>query len=189
MADYGKKPLIDANLITEFGGIELTSEFINNGIARNDYTYVPGFSEMRVNRDLDLARLAHGDIKAKEVATLEWNARWYRCANKAGDPDTHRTVAARNEGYRAATKDDLGKPWMTDIPPGGYAAPDGTIRNAGGDLQLFVCDKANAAKNAMLKKIRTEQAVDGIEFTDGGLGKVGSQVKGADPYVEKTTTN
>lgn len=188
MAEYGKKPLVDANLVTEFGGIEDLDQFKNEGTSRNDYTYVPGFSEMRVKRDLELAQLARGDIKGKDVSTLEWNARWFRCANKAGDPDTSRTVHARNEGYKPATKEDLGKPWMKEVPPGGYVAPDGTIRNAGGDLQLFVCDQANAAKNAMRKKILTEEMVDGMQFNDGGLGKVGKTVKGADPYVEKTTT-
>ena len=187
MAENAFKPkqLVDVNLATEFGGIEDLESFKAEGVARQDYTYVPGFSDMRVNRDLALGKLARGEIRASEVPILEWNARWYRCATKDGHPDGARSVTARNEGYAAATKDDVGKPWMTELPPGGYVAPDGTIRNSGGDLQLFITDRAHAAKNAMRRKIRTEEMVDGMDMAVGGLGAVGKSHKGADPVITK----
>ena len=185
MANDGFKPrpLVDANLVTDFGGVELTPEFMAEGTGQKDYTYVPGFSEMQVNRQLDLAALHRGEIRGKDVRTLDYNARWYRCANKAGEADNGRAVAALNEGYVPATKNDIGKPWLTKLPPRAQIMPDGTIRISGGDLQLFVTGKENAAKNAMRKKIRTEEMVDGMEFSSGGLGTV---TKVADPYVEKT---
>lgn len=159
--------------------------FRAEGVAQHDYTYVPGFSDQRVARDLAIARLHRNEIRASEVPTLDQNLRWYRCATKDGDPDNRRVVAARNEGYRAVTKDDVGKSWMTELPPGGHVAPDGTIKISGGDLQLFIADKQSAAKNAMRKKMMTEDLVQGMEFQQGGIGDVGSKVKGASPTVVK----
>ena len=186
MADpFKPKPLMDANLVTEFGGIEDLEAFKREGPARHDYSHVPGFSDQKVDRDLALAKYHRGEIRAKEVPTLDVNCRWYRRAANNGDPDNRRLVAARNEGYRAVTKDDLGKPWLTEMPPGAFEAPDGTIRISGGDLQLFVAPKEAAARNAMRKKILTEELVDGMEFSAGGLGQVGAQHRGASPTVTK----
>lgn len=185
MAD-NRKPLVDANLVTEFGGIEDLESFKAEGIARQDRMYVPGFSEMRVEREMALQQYHKHEIKAQDVPVLGWNCRWYRCSEpKSGNPDESRSVGARNEGYRAATKADEGQPWMRSIPPGGYVAPDGTIRNSGGDLILFVCDGQNAARNAMKKKIRTEEMVDGMDMNVNGLGVVGKAHKGANPTIEK----
>ena len=184
---YKPKQLVDANLVTEFGGVELTPEFLAEGVSGRDYLYVPGASDLRVQRDTDLARFHRGEIKGKDVKTLDWNARWFRTVKGTGsDPDNTRTVHAKSEGYRAATEKDIGAPWLTHMPPGAVKGPDGTIRSAGGDLQLYVIDGAGAAKLAMRRKIRTEESVDGMEFAAGGLGSIGKSVKGADPYVEKT---
>jgi hypothetical protein len=185
---YKPKQLVDANLVTEFGGVEDMEQFKDEGPGYNSYTFVPGFSDMRYQRDLDLARLHRGEIKGKDVRTLDWNCRWFRTTKGAGsEPDNTRTVHAKADGYRPAMWDDIGKvPWLTEAPPGASKGPDGTIRISGGDLQLMVIDKAGAAKIAMRRKIRTEESVDGMEFATGGLGSVGKSVKGADPYVEKT---
>lgn len=187
MAEFAKKPLYDATQVTEFGGIEDLEAFKQEGVAQHDYTYVPGFSEQRVKRDVDLARHAAGEIRAKEISTLEQNCRWYRTVKGSGsDPDQMRVAHAVNQGYRVVTKDDLGKPWMTKLPPGGQVAPDGTIKSAAGDLALFVIDREGAARNAMRKKIRTEELVDGMQFQAGGLADVGAKAK-ADPVITKTT--
>lgn len=189
MADNPFKPkqLIDANQITEFGGVELSAEFIAEGMAQRDYLYVPGGSDARYNRDKDLSRLYRGEIKGNEVRVLQHNVRWFRTVKGAGtDPDNTRVVHAKNQGYRPATNADLGQPWLTEMPPGGMLAPDGTIKTAGGDLALFVADQRTAARNAMRKKMATEQSVDGMEFKTGGLGQVGGRLAGADPFVEKT---
>lgn len=188
MANNSFKPkqLIDANQVTEFGGVEDLEQFKTEGPAQRDYLYVPGASDMRIKRDEDQSRAYRGEINAKDVATLDWNARWFRTVKGAGsDPDNTRVVHAKNQGYRPATSKDIGQPWLRELPPGAIQAPDGTIKTAGGDLALFVADKAVAARNAMRKKIRTEESVNGMEFTAGGLGTVGKAHKGADPYVEK----
>lgn len=183
-----KRKLVDANLVTEFGGVEDLESFRAEGPAQRDYTYVPGFSDMRVKRDTDLKRLATGEIRAREVSTLPVNCRWFRNMRGAGsDPDNVRAVYARSEGYRSVTKEDLesNHAWLTALPPGGMIAPDGTIKSAGGDLTLFVIDQAGAARNAYRRKKLAEDMVDGMEMQAGGLGQVAQQHKGADPVVEK----
>lgn len=186
MAEFSKKPLYNATQVTEFGGIEDMESFKAEGVAQRDYTYVPGFSEMRVKRDEDLARFAAGEIQAKDISTLPVNARWFRQVKGSGsDPDQMRVAHAKNQGYRVVTKADIGQPWLKDVPPGGMIAPDGTIKSAAGDLGLFVIDQRGAARNAMQKKIRTEEMVDGMQFAAGGLGEVGKKVRDAEPIVTK----
>jgi hypothetical protein len=75
-------------------------------------------------------------------------------------------------------------PWLTALPPGAQITPDGTIKSAAGDLQLFVIDQQGAAKNALRKKIATEDLVDGMQFGEGSLLKIGDQHK-ADPSIDK----
>ena len=182
---FKPKPLVDVNVVSEFGGIEDMSEFKEEGISQRDYTYVPGFSDMRVNRDLDLARLHRNEIKGKDVSILPVNMRWFRTVKGSGsDPDQMRLAHARNQRYRAATKDDIGQPWMTELPPGGQIAPDGTIKSAAGDLALHVIDREGAARIALRRKKEIEESVSGLEYEVGGLGQVGSQHKGASPVVE-----
>ena len=186
---FGPKPLVDNNLTTEFGEIHDADVFKSDGVAKNDYSYVPGFSEKRVDRDLAIGKLYRNEIRAKEVPTLDGNLRWFRTVKGAGsDPDQMRIAHARNKGYKAVSKDDIGKWYMTELPPGAIIAADGTIRSSGGDLQLMFADKATAARNAMRTKILTEQMVDGIQYSNGGLGEVGSKVKGADPVITKEIT-
>src|SRR3990172_5234482 len=103
---FQPKPLVDVNLVTEFGGIEDEASFREEAISQHDYTYVPGFSEMRVKRDLDLGKGHRHEIKGKEVAVLPVNRRWVRTGKGPGsDPDMMRAAHAKNTGYRAATKD------------------------------------------------------------------------------------
>jgi hypothetical protein len=180
---FKPKPLVDVNLVTEFGGIEITDEFRNEGVSQGDYSYVPGFSEMRVNRELDLAALHRGEIKGKDVRTLNENLRWVRRTERNGNPDNSRVIKAKGDGYRPVVRGDEGQPYMTRLPPNAYYAADGVVTNSGGDLVLMIADKEHAARNAMRKKILTEEMVDGMEFTSGGLGNVG---KHAQAYVEKT---
>lgn len=181
-----KRQLVNTNLTTEFGGIEDLEGFKADGPAQQDYLYVPGFTGMRVQRDIDLKRYADGEIKAHEVSTLPVNCRWFR-NSKGNEPDHTRTVHARNQGYRVVTKDDLdqGHAWLTELPPNAMIAPDGVIVSSGKDLALYVIDQAGAAKNAYRKKLRAESMVDGIEMAGGGLGSVGQAHRGADPQVEK----
>lgn len=183
-----KKPLQDAELVTEFGGIEDLGEFNMEGISQFDYSYVPGFSEMRAKRDGELGQYHRHEIRANEVSTLPVNLRWFRAVKGTGsDPDNRRTVHAKRQGYRPVMETDLkaGHKWLTDLPPGAMVAPDGTLKTSGGDLALYVIDQAGAAKNAYRKKKLAEDMVDGLEMQSGGLGAVGKAHTGADPFVEK----
>jgi hypothetical protein len=187
MADK-PKPLHNINLVSEFGGIEDLESFRQEGVTQRDYTYVPGFSGLRVKRDLDLGAYARHEKKANEVAVLPVNLRWFRTVKGTGsDPDQMRIAHSRNLGYRAVTKDDLAakNAWLTELPPGAQVAPDGSIKSAAGDLVLCVVDQQGAARNAMRRKIATEEMVDGMEMLDGGLGAVGNKL-GAAPEVTKT---
>lgn len=185
MAD-AKKPLVNVNLVTEFGGIEDLESFKAEGPTQRDYTYVPGFSEMRVKRDLALGAYKRHEIKASEVPILPVNLRWFRTVKGTGsDPDQMRIAHSKNLGYRAVTKADVGQPWLTAEPPGAQVAPDGTLKSAAGDLVLMMVDQQGAARNAMRRKIATEDMVDGMEMAEGGLGVVGKSHKGADPVVTK----
>jgi hypothetical protein len=163
--EFKPKPLVDVNLTSPFGGIEDLETFKQDGIGQRSYTYVPGFSEMLANYDSDVRRAHQREIKPSEVRTLPVNCRWFRTVKGSGsDPDQMRTAHARNLGYRAATKDDIGQPWMTELPPGAVLAPDGTVKAAGGDVALYVIDREGAARNALRKKRATEAMVDGMEM-------------------------
>ena len=170
---FKPKPLVDVALTTEFGGIEDLESFKADGVAQRDYTYVEGFSEMRVARDEALGALARGEIRGKDVPILPVNLRWFRTVKGAGsDPDQMRVARARNLGYRALTEKDIGQPYLKALPPGGMIAPDGTIKTAAGDNVLMIAPQQAAARNAMQKKIATEAMVDGIEYSNDGMGAV-----------------
>ena len=182
---FKPKPLVDVNLVSEFGGVEDMAEFREEGVSQRDYTYVPGFSDMRVQRDLDLAKLHRNEIRGKDVSTLPVNMRWFRTVKGSGsDPDQMRMAHARNQKYRACNKSDIGQPWLKEMPPGAQIAPDGTIKSAAGDLALHVLDRDNAARIALRRKKNIDESVSGLEYQVGGLGQVGSQHRGASPTVD-----
>lgn len=186
MADnpFKPKPLVDVNLVSEFGGVEDMREFREDGVGQRDYTYVPGFSDMRVKRDLDLAKLHRNEIRGKDVSTLPVNMRWFRTVKGSGsDPDQMRMAHARNQKYRAVTKADLDAkhPWLTELPPGAQIAPDGTIKSAAGDLALHVLDRDSAARIALRRKKNIDEAVSGL---GGGLEQAGLQHRGSNPTVD-----
>ena len=172
------KPLVDAVTVTDFGGIEDSEVFKYQ--AERDYTYVPGFSDLRRAQDLAKIEVAAGERKAKDVPTLPVNVRWSRC-----DGNYTKVASAKAQGYRAITKDDLDAkhPWLTELPPGAQIAPTGEIKSAAGDLMLMVADAKTAARN-FAKKQRTTAAmaesVGAEAFTAAG-----ATVRGANPTVTK----
>ena len=174
---FKPRQLVDVNLVSEFGGVEDMKEFREDGISQRDYTYVPGFSDMRVKRDLDLAKLHRNEIRGKDVSTLPVNLRWFRTVKGSGsDPDQMRLAHARNQKYRAVTKADLEAkhPWLTELPPGAQIATDGTIKSAAGDLALHVLDRDSAARIALRRKQNLDESVAGL----GGGVQVGSTKPG-----------
>jgi hypothetical protein len=160
-----KKPLVDVNLVSPFGGIEDMESFKQDGIGQRSYTYVPGFSEMLENYDTDVRKCHLHEIKARDIRTLPVNLRWFRrVKGKDSDPDQMRVAHAKNLGYRPATVKDIGESWLTELPPGAVEMPDGTIVSAGKDVALFVIGREGAARNALRKKRLTEEMVDGMEM-------------------------
>lgn len=185
------KPLLRTAPISEFGEVQFT-EGDDHGQAGQDFTTVPGWSDLRFQRDLAMAEVLAGTREAKDVQALPVNVRWTRRTNVNGTNDGQKLMAANNRGYRnvnghtAELGGDIGQAWLTDLPPGARLLPDGTILNAAGDCQLMVCSQQQAAKNAYRKQKAmldlSEQA--GMKSINGeALPQVG--IKGADPYVSK----
>lgn len=184
-----KVPLIQSEPVSEFGDIALTSEFHDPAAMARDHSYVPGFSEMRRERDLQIAEVKAGTRDGRDVRQLPVNCRWARSQNKAGEPDSSKMFSHSRRGYRAVTKDDVGKnDWFKELPGGTSYAADGTIRN--GDLTLMVCDRESAARNQKRKEIETNARLTGAvnTFAHNLQAANGRIPRGADPYVRMETT-
>ena len=191
------RPLINSEPVSEFGAA-LAGD--TTQARPMDLLQVPGFSELRETRDLEMAEYAAGQRRGQDVSTLPVNVRWVAATMGADQVQrSQRLMKSANAGYRPVTKDMLpidGRPqheWLTALPPGARISPDGTIANAAGDLQLQWCDQATASRNHARTARATQQLVDGVgtNLGDGaeGLHAVASKTwTGSDPFVERTTT-
>src|SRR5687768_4419481 len=113
-----------------------------------DHSYVPGFSEMRRNRDLKLGEVRAGLASPSELKALELpvNLRWARNFKRDNKVDTSKPFSHTRRGYRLVTKQEHeGQPWLTLLPPGTEVNADGSIQN--GDTVLMWCSKEDAATN------------------------------------------
>ena len=182
-----KRPLVDTTIRTEFGDVLESPEFYDVSGADRDLTYVPGFSDMRRARDLELAAVAAGkkDRRDAKIEPLPVNCRWVRCTTVRGDPDARKQITTANLGYEAVTKKDIGQPWLKSLPPGATFTADGSIRK--GDTVLMVATGKQAARNAAVKaaQVRRMNAEVDTSLVRGDLHDVGSRVKGADPYIKQ----
>ena len=178
-------PLINTVPPPEFGALQEAPQFLDPAGQDRDYTYVPGFSELRRARDRAIAALARGVGKASDIPEMPCNMRWARCQNKKGDPDTRKAVSHGNRGYAAVTKDDIGPGKLIEsLPAGAFAAADGTIRQ--GDTMLMVASKEAAARNEWRKRLKTEQTMRGAEEGfRAAAAQLGVPLKGADPSIIK----
>lgn len=179
-------PLINSEPVSEFGDLRTRAEFYDPNAQDRDGTYVPGFSEMRRERDLQLGQYARGSIRGQDVRTLPVNMRWARNQSKAGEPDNSKLFHHSRRGYRLVTKEDIGKqPWLKELPSGAMIDAAGNVRN--GDTVLMVCDKDSAAKNLYNQRVRTEERVTGtVNAFSAALKEAGVRSKGVDPVVTKT---
>lgn len=178
------RPLVNTVIRTEFGDVLDSPELLAREGGR-DLTYVPGFSDMRLAYDLELADVASGR-KAKHEAKftpLPVNVRWTRATTPRGAPDGMKQIATANLGYRTATKDDIGQPWLTALPPGATLEADGTIRK--GDCLLTVADGKTAARNAARKQVATSRLTDDVAAAKGGILDIARSRKGTDAFVKK----
>ena len=163
MASPAQRPLLHSAPVSEFGDLHESADFRDPFVMDRDQTYVPGFSELRRERDLALGRYAAGEIPASAVPTLPANLHWTRAQNKAGTPDASKQFTNARKGYRLVTKDDVGQPWLRERPPGAQEFPDGTIRN--GDTVLMVADQQAAARSAAVKARAVDQRLTGVQHT------------------------
>lgn len=180
-----QRPLVDTTIRTEFGDVLDSPEFYDVGGADRDLTYVPGFSDMRRNRDLELAAVASGkkDRRDADLSPLPVNLRWTRTHTIKGAPDGRKQIASGNLGYKAVNKSDIGKqPWLTALPPGATVDADGTIRK--GDTVLMVTDAKTAGRNVARRQAQTQNMSDNVGAAAGGLLAV-QGAKGAEPFVKK----
>lgn len=181
-----QRPLVETMIRTEFGDVLDDPSFYDTSGADRDLTYVPGFSDMRRSRDLEIAAVASGKKLRHEakIIPLPVNCRWTRTRNMKGDPDGRKQIAAGNDGYTAVNKSQIGKQdWLTALPPGATIDPDGSIRK--GDTILMVADGKTAQRNAARKAVATARLTDATGAAAGGLLDVAGRAKGADPFVRK----
>ena len=152
-----KRELVPTALRTEFGEVWEDSAFHETAGANRDYTYVPGYSDLRRARDMAIAKemdAAQGNqarMNWKNVPTLPVRLQWVRTSKViSGQPDNTKEIDAGSNGYRIATSSDVGQAWMTALPQGCTIGADGSLRK--GDTVLMVCDAKQAARNAALNQ-------------------------------------
>lgn len=180
MAD--KRPIIETRVLTEFGEVYEDANFQSAQVGA-DHSYVPGYSDLRIARDVAVAEAKAGAIKTSDIPILPVRLQWTRSMRVAGnEPDTTKEIEAGNDGYRAVTKADIGQPWLTALPPGAKLVAGGAIRK--GDVTLMVCDGPRAARNAARVALETKRRVQ--DTSNRPLLVKGAEAKGADPYIEST---
>lgn len=154
------RPLIPTGVLTEFGeAMEDPEADRIAGVDGRDPTYVPGFSEMRVERDRQLGESARGRHPIGNVKLLPINLRWARRTKISGAPDETKIQKARIAGYEPVTKADVGQAWLTSLPDGAQILADGTIQK--GDTILMKCSAQRAASNAYQKQKLTVERLGG----------------------------
>lgn len=182
-----KVPLLDVTPPPEFGEVITDPRFGDPHGADFAPTYVPGFSDMRRDRDLALGRLLKGEIAAKDVPTLPVNLRWVRSQRVSGEPDNTKLWTAGQRGYKPVQASDVGQPWLTELPLGARQDANGMIRN--GDTVLCVATKEDAARNELRKAHQTQQrTAAATESFSAALAKQRVNTKGTEPTVEVIPT-
>lgn len=180
------RPLVSTTIRTEFGDVLDSPEFHDVATQAGDLTYVPGFSDLRRARDVEIAAVASGRKPAHEarLKPLPVNVRWTRTHTPKGSPDGIKQLSTGNLGYTAVNKDRIGKEsWLTALPPGATVEADGTIRK--GDCILMVTDGKTAGRNAARKQIATARMTSDVEGAATGLLDVAKRKNGIDAYIKQ----
>src|SRR6185295_6627708 len=148
MSDQKVRPLVNSEPVSEFGEVQGME---NERGEAPDLLYVPGWSDLRRTRDLEMGEFRRGERLSKDVSILPVNVRWaaLHAGSGAGGglkPNPIKLMQHVNDGYRAVQAKEAGpqNPWLTKLPPGARTQPDGTIVNAAGDLTLVVIDRKGA---------------------------------------------
>lgn len=191
------RPIVATAPLTEFGDVDETTakEILTPGGPDRDHTFVPGFSDMRIRRDIAVSEHAKHRLAAGDIPNLPVNLRWARAVRKNGETDG-KVYGHQTNGYRLVSKDDVGADYLSQLPGGCQVQADGSIRN--GDCVLMIADGKTAAKNAIRKQVETERRLTGVtevfeqrmQGRAGPKGDVGDGVdqraiQGAQPYITK----
>lgn len=180
------RDLIPTGVWTDWGEAFEDPDFgVVNGADGRDPTYVPGYSELRVQRDIQLAEAAKGQRPPRKVLTLPIELRWSKRAKASGAPDERKVQAARIAGFEPVTKADVGQSWLTKMPDGVVELADGSLQR--GDTILMKRSPEKAALSAYRKQKATmerlgasmERATDlgmSLEKTTGKPVETGSRV-------------
>lgn len=171
------KPLIPTTIRTEFGEVLESDAFRDQSGAQGDFTYVPGYSDLRRKRDQELKEVAEGKRSDKNVSKLPVRLQWVRSVRVNNTPDNRKPVEFGNQKYRNVMKDDMGKAWFTAMPEGAVVEAGGEIRQ--GDCTLMVCEADAAARNAASVQLRTNQMLKDTAASQ--LMRLGDTKPGSDP--------
>jgi len=183
MASLRKRPLVNTAPIDEFGVVkeELLNDASTQGV---DLTYVPGFSEMRYERDIQMAEYAHGTRRGQDVRTLPVNVRLVRATTTTGHPEGGKLMKARIDGYEPLTKKDIGQAYLTKLPPGARELPDGTLATAAGDAIYMKAPAERVALNQRRKQRAMENAQASLAEGSEGLVDAARSIRGASPTID-----
>lgn len=163
--DYTKKrrSLIEVATENEFG-VDLDSLSEDSPLDKRphrDVTYVPGYSDLRHQRDCEIAEVVHGSRPAGSVTKMPVYMRWVRgFSAKKQETDGTKLFAAEMNGLRPVRAEDVGNEWLTAMPPGSRILPDGSI--AQGDTILMVATAEAAARNQRRKRLEVEAQLASI---------------------------
>lgn len=157
-----RKSLIEAATENEYGidpsTIDMEGVDISGG---RDVTYVPGYSDMRRERDEAIHDVVNGDRDPATVPKMPVYLRWVRAFSaKKQETDGTKPFSAEMNGFRSVKEEDIGNPWLTEMPPGARVLPDGSI--AQGDTILFVATAEAAARNSKRNRMMVETQLDAI---------------------------
>lgn len=159
-AEAPTRDLVRTGVMTEFGELlDDPDHQMKMGGQKIDMCYTPGWSEMRWQRDNQMAEVAQGKRSAKDVAALPVNVRLVRRSKPSGTPEGMKQIQSANRGYRPILKSDVGQPWFEVMPTGATELADGTITK--GDCVYMVCPSEQAARNAYEKDRTTRQRLTG----------------------------
>jgi hypothetical protein len=132
-----KRPLVRTETRAHLGETRESAEFNDMDGAAQDLTYIPGYSDLRRQRDRDMQA-------GRKPKPLPFRLQLVRVKNVAGAPDSRMGAWWRAQGYREVLASDMEGMGIT-MPIGGMTSAEGYVDV--GDTRLFVCDAQRAARN------------------------------------------
>jgi hypothetical protein len=147
-----KRPLVPTAARAHLGEVRESSEFNDMGAAAQDLSYVPGYSDIRRERDRAMA-------EGRKPRPLRFRLQLVRVKNSAGAPDSRMGAYWRAKGYKEVQGSEMEGMGIA-MPVGGMMSAEGFVDV--GDTRLFVCDAERAARNER----DWRRATDDLQATD-----------------------